>query len=113
MRAFSFRRSHIIVDVLAEDVERYVSSANDGIVERLHVEPRAERCAGFLALPVDLAVTDLVAARLSRPRAIPIDFTGDFQRIRSIDVDEEPNALLTRPALRVKTRVDDPPARAE
>ena len=38
----------------------------------------AERRLRLLALPVDLAVTDLVAARLSRPRAIAIDLAGDF-----------------------------------
>ena len=72
-----------------------------------------ERRLRLLALPVDLAVPDLVAARLPGPRAIAIDFAGHFQRIRSVHVDEELHALLARPALGVDAGVDDQPAGAE
>ena len=73
----------------------------------------AERRRRLLALPVDLAMTHLVAARLSWPRAIAIDLAGDFLGVRSVHVDEESHALLARPALGVDARVDDQPARAE
>ena len=49
------------------------------VVEGLQVVLRAERRLRPLALAVDLAVPDLVAARLSGPRAIAIDFARDFQ----------------------------------
>ena len=73
----------------------------------------AERRLRLVALPVDLAVTDLVAARLAGPRAVAIDFAGDLLRIRSVHVDEELHALLARPALGVDAGVDDEAAGAE
>ena len=63
----SWRAPHVLVDVFCKHVEWHVSSAHDGIVEGFQVEPRSKRCFRFLALPVDLAVADLVATRLSRP----------------------------------------------
>ncbi len=73
----------------------------------------SERRLRLLALPVDLAVPDLVAARLAGPRAIAVDFARHFLRVRSVHVDEELHALLARPALGVDAGVDDQPAGAE
>jgi hypothetical protein len=56
---------HVFVDVLGEYVERHAAAEHHGIVERLHVEPRSECRRRLLALPIDLAVTHLVAARLA------------------------------------------------
>ena len=71
------------------------------------------RCGGLLALVIDLAVSDLVPARLPRPGAIPVDLAGHFERIRSVHIDEELHRLLARPALRMETGVDHQTAGAE
>ena len=73
----------------------------------------SERFLRLVALAIDLGVADLVAARLAGPRAIAIDFARDFERIRSVHVDEELHALFARPPLRVNAGVDDEPAGAE
>src|SRR5262245_43177730 len=92
----------VLVDVLRQHVERHVAAPHDRVVERLHVEPRAERLLRLVALAVDLAVPHLVAARLARPRAIAIVFARHLQRVRAVLVDEELHALLARPALGVE-----------
>src|SRR5262245_6558697 len=107
------RRSDVLVYVPGEYVERHVSTANDRIVECLEIVFRAKRGHRPLALTVDLAVPDLVAARLPGPRAIAIDFARDFQRIRSVHVDEKLDALLARPLLGMNASVDHETARAE
>src|SRR5688500_9926656 len=58
------RRTDILVDVPRQHVERYVAPQHQRVVERLHVERRAERGLRLLALPEDLGVTQLVAAGL-------------------------------------------------
>src|SRR4051812_30380008 len=78
--------AYILVDVPGEHVERHVAAEDDGVVEGLEIELRSERRLCLVALPVDLAVTDLVAARLPGPRTIPVDFAGDFFGIRSVHV---------------------------
>src|SRR6185436_19503233 len=107
------RRPHVLVHVLREDVEWHVAAEHDGVVERLQIELRSERRFRLLALAVDLAVADLVPSRLPGPRAIAIDLAGHFLGIRSVDVDEERNPLLARPALGVDAGVDDETARTE
>src|SRR4029078_2956019 len=95
----ALRAPYWFVHVLAQHVERDVAAEDDGVVERLEIVLRSQRGLDLLALTVDLAVDHLVAAGLSGPRAIAIDFAGDFLRVRAIDVDEEPDPLLARPAL--------------
>src|SRR5262249_11005196 len=74
---------------------------------------RSERGLRLVALTVDLAVADLVAAGLAGPRAVAIDFARDFLRVGSVHVDEERDRLLAGPALGVDAGVDDQPARSE
>src|SRR5882724_9702574 len=108
-----FRRADVLVDVLRQHVERHVAAEHYRVVERLEIVARPERSLRALALPVDLAVPDLVATRLSRPRAVAIDFTGHLDRIRSVALDEEVDPLLSRPSLRVNASVDHQTAGAE
>jgi hypothetical protein len=61
------RGPDMFVDVFREHVERHVATKYHGIVERLHIEPRSERRPRLFALPIDLAVTHLIAACLSWP----------------------------------------------
>ena len=103
----------VFVDVLGEHVERHVAAEHHGSLNAFRSNFASERRRRLLALPVDLAVAHLVAARLSRPRAIAIDLAGDFLGVRSVHVDEEPDGLLARPALGVDARVDDQAARPE
>src|SRR3546814_5211156 len=65
------------------------------------------------ALAHDLAVPDLVAARLSCPAAIAVYLARDLERVRAILAHEEFDALLARPAFGVEARVDDEAARTE
>ena len=82
-------------------------------LKALSANARSQRRPGLLALAVDLAVPDLVAARLPGPRTIPIDLAGHFERVRSVHVDEELHALLACPSLGMQTGVDDEAAGAE
>src|SRR4029079_3671985 len=107
------RRADILIDILRQHVQRHVAAEDDGVVEGLEIELRSERGLRLVALPVDLAVADLVAARLPRPGAIPVDFARDFFWIRSVHVHEEADALLARPLLGVNSGVDDQAAGAE
>src|SRR5687767_7154863 len=100
-RALCLRGADVFVHVLCQHVERHVAAEDDAVVEGLDVVLLPESRLCLLALAVDLAVSNLVAARLARPRAVAIHFAGHFQRIRAVDVDEEAHALLARPALRV------------
>src|SRR5678815_5916916 len=63
-RRLALRGADVLVNVLRQHVERDVAAQDHGVVECLEVVLRAERRPGSLALAVDLAVTDLVAARL-------------------------------------------------
>src|SRR4029450_9587646 len=90
------QRGHELVHVPGEHVERHIAAEHDGIVECLEVETRAERRRRPFALTIDLAVPHLLAARLPGPRAIAVDLARDFQRVRSVDVDEELDRLLAR-----------------
>src|SRR3954471_24037793 len=107
------RRPGVCLDILGQHVERHVAAEHHGVVKRLQVELSAQRRLRLVALTVDLAVADFVAARLTRPRAIAVDFARDLLRIRSVDVNEEADTLLARPALGVDTGVDDKAAGAE
>src|SRR5690242_5491294 len=107
------RRTDVLVDVFRQDIERDVAAEHHRVVERLQIELRPECRLCLVAQPVDLAVPDLVTTCLSRPRAITIHLARHFQGIRPVHVDEEPDALLARPALGVDARVHDQPARAE
>src|SRR3546814_12363856 len=73
----------------------------------------AERLLCQPALAHDLAVPDLVAARLSGPAAISGDLARDLERVRAIIAHEEFDALRARPAFGVEARVEDEAARAE
>jgi hypothetical protein len=55
----------VLVDVLGQHVHRHVAADHHRVVERLDVVARAERRLGLVALAVDLAVADLVAAGLA------------------------------------------------
>src|SRR5262245_62367890 len=71
--ALSFCRSDVPVDDLRQHVERHVAATHHRVVERLEIVLRPEGSLRALALAVDLAVADLVATRLSWPRAVAID----------------------------------------
>src|SRR5689334_7999642 len=103
----------IVVNVLRQYVERHIAAEHHGVVKRLQVVLRAERLDRLLALPVDLAVADLVAARLAGPGAIAIDLARYFDGIRSVDVDEELHALFPGPAFRVNPGINYETAGAE
>src|SRR5436190_22050697 len=94
-------RVDVLVDVGRQDVERHVAAEDDRVVERLQVVSRSERGLCPLALTVDLAVPDLVAARLARPRAVAIDLARNLLGVRAVDVDEKPHSLLAGPTFRV------------
>src|SRR5205823_4400322 len=81
--------THIFFDVFREHIERHISAEHDGVIERLQIELRAERLLREIALTIDLAVSDLVAARLTGPGTIAIDFARDLERIRSVGIDEK------------------------
>src|SRR4029079_14068946 len=105
--------ANVLIDIPGKHVQRHVAAEDDGVVEALEIELRSERSLCLVALPVDLAVPDLVAARLPRPGAIPVDFARDFFWVRSVHVHEEADTLLERPLLGVNPGVDDQGARAE
>src|SRR5215470_18788833 len=103
----------VFLDVFREHVEWYVSAEHHGVIEGFRVKLRSQCLLRNLALPVDLAVSHLVAARLAGPGAIAIDFAGDFQRIRPVHFDEELHSLFTCPSFGVNAGVDHQPARTE
>lgn len=59
--------TEILGDVAGEHVQRHVAAAEHGVVEVADIEALSEGAGGKVALPVDLAVADLVAASLARP----------------------------------------------
>src|SRR6476620_9439543 len=97
IRTLSRWRADVFVHVPGQHVERHVAAEDDGVVEGLEIKLRSERRRRLLTQAIDLAVPDLVAARLPRPRAIPIDFARDLQRVRSVHVDEIAYRFLARP----------------
>src|SRR5690242_16537732 len=70
--ALPARAAQIRVDVVGEHIERHVAALHHGVVESLQVIACPEARPRLLALAVDLAVAHLVAAGLSRPRAIAV-----------------------------------------
>jgi hypothetical protein len=63
----SLRGPNVFVDVLRQHVERHVAAEDDAVVECLQVVLLRQRRLCLLALPVDFAVSNLVAAGLTRP----------------------------------------------
>src|SRR5262249_55384167 len=92
---------------------RDVSAEDDGVVKGLEVVLCAESLLSHLALTVDLTVTHFVAAGLSRPRAVAIDFAGHLKWVRSVYIDEKLHTLISRPFLWVNTGIDDKATGAE
>src|SRR5690349_6502503 len=85
------------VHVLRQHVERHVPAEHDRIVERPEVVPGAECRLRPLALPHDLAVAHLVAARLTRPGAVAVHLARHLNRVRAVHLHEEAHALLAGP----------------
>src|SRR5690606_28072011 len=84
----------IAPDVLRHDVERRIAAEHHCVVESLEIVGIAQRLLRTDALSHDLAVADLVAARLPGPGAVAIDFACHFVGMRAIALDEELPALL-------------------
>src|SRR5690606_5891495 len=97
----------IFIDILCQHVERDVAALDDDIVEIAQIIFRAECRLRTPALADDFAVADLVSARLARPAAIAVDLACNFERVRSVALDEEADAFLAWPAFCVEPRVDD------
>src|SRR3546814_8359013 len=102
-RASPLRPRDIVVDILCEDVERDVAAFDDDIVEIAQVVAVAERRLGAAALADELAVAELVPARLAGPAAITVDLARHLQRVRPVALDEEATRLLARPALGLRS----------
>ena len=81
-------------------------------MERALVETGPEGRFGPEPQLADLEFAELVAARLARPRDIPIDLGGDVELAQRRVPPHEVDGLLTRPAERVDAGVDDETARA-
>src|SRR5690606_41021642 len=91
-----FRSRDIFIDILCQHVERDVAALDDDIVEIAQIIFRAECRLRTPALADDFAVADLVSARLARPAAIAVDLACNFERVRSVALDEEADAFLAR-----------------
>src|SRR5688572_26563736 len=100
-------------DDAAENGHRHVAAEHDRIVERLEVVAHAEIRLCLAPQPVDLAVPDLVAAGLTRPGAVAVDFAGDLLDRRSVGLGEPADRLLARPPFRMKAGIDDEAAGAK
>src|SRR5262245_49302052 len=95
------------VDVASQDHHRHTAAHHHRIVELAEVELVAEGLLRLLAQTVDPAVTHFVTTRLARPRAVTIDLARDLVEARAIGAREPLDRLLTRPALRVQSGIDD------
>src|SRR5688572_4728059 len=103
----------VAIDHARENRHRHIAAEHDGVVQRLDVVAGAEVRLGLASQPIDFAVPDLVAARLTRPRAVSIDFASHLFERGSVGLGEPADRLLARPAPGMQTRVYDEAAGAK
>src|SRR4051812_29803122 len=72
------------VDHRLKQRHRHAPAQHHGIVEAAQVVFRAERRLRLFAQAIDLEMADLVAARLSRHRAVTVDLPGDRAAVVAI-----------------------------
>ena len=88
---------HIVADIFGQHIQRHIAALDDNVVEIPQIIGITQRRLCKAALADDFAVADFVAASLTRPAAITVNFAADFERVRSIFLDKEFDALFACP----------------
>src|SRR5438477_12881524 len=101
--------THPALHLGLEHRQRQGAVAKELVVEGAEVERGAQRRLGLPSQRQDLELADLVAKRLAGPRHVALDLALVVGRRSAQVVD----GLLARPALGMKTDVDDQPRGAE
>src|SRR5690348_16597729 len=86
------------VSNLLQDVERHPPAAQHRVVEILDVEPASQLLLRLGAQADEDRVTQFVAARLSRRRAVALNFPSDASSRVAVLSDEIFDGLLASPA---------------
>src|SRR5690606_13073322 len=84
----------------------------DGVVEALLVETRAQLAFGFRAQVAQRAIADVVGQRLARPGDVTVDLVLDVELRQCRVAGQVVDRLLPRPALRMQAGVDHQARRA-
>jgi hypothetical protein len=96
-----FFAQNIRVNNAAKDCHGNASPENNGVVKAAEIELITEFQFRFLPQTIDGGVANFVATRLSRPRAVTVDFAAHFFGVGAIVFDEPLIGLFAGPAFRV------------